>query len=126
MNRHDSPDAKRAVRREFQHADISKHLTAAAPALGHAYEELYDRLIDYGAHPNERGTSLSSAMENTEDGGMRFNTIYLHNDEVMLNMALRTTAQVGICVLRIAQIIYPWRTQATGVKFQLETIAQRF
>jgi hypothetical protein len=126
MGRHDSPDATRAVRKEFQHVKIVEHLKAANAEIGRVYSELYDRAIEYGAHPNERGTSLSSTIEDIEDGGKRFNTVYLHGDGFMLDFALRTTAQVGICVLRIAQIIYPSRMQATGVQFKLETISKRF
>jgi hypothetical protein len=79
-----------------------------------------------GRHPNERGTSVAMTIGETEDGGLRFNTVYLHADGLLLGFLLKTTAQVGICVLRIAQVIYALRSQATGVQFQLETIAKRF
>jgi hypothetical protein len=126
MSRHDSPDATKLVRKEFQHIKICEHLAAANADVGRAYTRLYDQAIDYGAHPNERGTSLSTTIENIEDGGKRFNTVYLHGDGLMMDFALKTTAQVGLCVLRIAQLIYPSRTQATGVQFQLGILCKRF
>lgn len=111
---------------EFTHGRVARGITSANPDLGRVYTELYDRAIDYGAHPNERGTSMGSALEDTDDGGKRLLTIYLHEDGLLLDFALRATAQVGICVLRIAQAIYPLRMQATGVQLQLETISKRF
>lgn len=113
-------------RDEFTHGKVTRGIAAADAAVGGVYSQLYDRTIDYGAHPNQLGDSMGSALEDAEDGGKRFLTIYLHEDGLLLDFALRTTAQVGICVLRIAQLIYPLRMQATGVLFQLETIAKRF
>lgn len=113
-------------RDEFTQGKVARGITAADAEVGRSYNELYDRTIDYGAHPNQLGDSMGSALEDTGDGGKRFVTIYLHEDGLMLDFALRTTAQVGLCVLRIAQLIYPLRMQATGVQFQLETIAKRF
>lgn len=111
---------------EFTHGKVTRYITASDADLGHVYTTLYDRTIDYGGHPNERGTSVSMTMEETEDGGRCFNTVYLHGDGLLLDFALKTTAQVGICALRLAKVIYPHRVQATGVEFQLETISRRF
>lgn len=111
---------------EFTHGRVLRHLRTADPQLAEVYSGLYDRTIDYGAHPNERGISVGMNFEDTLDGGRRFNTIYLHGEGPILNLLLKSTAQVGICVLRIAQLIYPERTQATGVKFTLETIRKQF
>lgn len=113
-------------KKEFTHGKVTKDITNADPDVARAYTELYDRAIDYGAHPNERGASMGSAITDTDDRGVRFETIILHEDGVMLDFSLRTIAQVGICVLGIAQIIYPLRMQATGVQFQLDTISKRF
>ena len=113
-------------REEFTHGKVARGIAAADPDVGRSYNELYDRTIDYGAHPNQLGDSMGSTLEETEDGDARFVTIYLHADGLMMDFALRTTAQVGLCVLRIAQLIYPLRMKATGVQFQLETICKRF
>lgn len=126
ISRHDSPAALAGVRKEFTHGKVVRHITDTDADLGHVYKTLYDRTIDYGGHPNERGASLNMTIEETEDGGRRFNTAYLNADELMLGLALKTTAQVGICVLRISKVIYPYRMTATGVEFQLDTISRRF
>lgn len=126
MNRHDSSKAKQKVRKEFTHGKICANIKEAAPKLGSVYSELYDRVIDYGAHPNERGASLSSNMKDTVDGGRSYTTTYLHGDGLQLDFGLKTTAQVGIWVLSIAQVIYPTRMQATGIQYELEDISKRF
>ncbi len=126
MNRHDSAKAKQKVRDEFKHGKICANMKKDAPKLEKIYSGLYDQVIDYGAHPNERGASLSSGMKDTIDGGISYTTTYLHGDGLQLDFGLKTTAQVGIWVLSIAQIIYPTRMQATGIQYELEDISKRF
>lgn len=126
MNRHESPDSTKIVRREFHHTKICECLAVANTDLGGVYSILYDRTIEFGAHPNVHGASLGSSVEDTEDDGLRLLTFFLHAEGPKLDFALRTAAQVGICVMRIAQLIYPTRMQATGVQVLLETISKRF
>lgn len=128
MGRHDprTRSQQDKWKEEFTHRKVVRSIASADLDLGRSYSELYDRTIDYGAHPNERGSSMSSAFEDVEDGGKRFVTIYLSNNELYLAFALKTSAQVGLCVLRIAQMIYPLRLQATGVHLQLATLCKRF
>jgi hypothetical protein len=126
MSRHDNPDALKGVRKEFTHGNVARQVTVADADLGRVYATLYDRTIDYGGHPNERGTSANMTMENMQDGGLRYSAVYLHGDGLLLDFALKTTAQVGICALRIAKVIYPHRVQATGVQSQMEIISKRF
>ena len=113
-------------RAEFTHGKVAGSVVAADANLGAAYKALYERTIDYGAHPNEKGASMSTMIEEADNGDTRFGTVYLHSDGVVQDRMLRFVASVGICVLGIAQVIYPFRMQAIGVKFQLATIAKRF
>ena len=126
MNRHDSPTAMKAVRDKFTHGKVSRHITDTDAKLGGIYKTLYDRTIDYGAHPNEMGASLSSKTVDMEDGGKQFLTIYLHGEGLLLDFGLKAAAQVGLCVLRIARLIYPTRMQAVGISHQLDDMCKRF
>src|SRR5258707_9743255 len=58
MNRHDSLATLKAVRDEFSHGKVTRHISASDANLGRVYTTLYDRTIDYGGHPNGRGASL--------------------------------------------------------------------
>ena len=114
--RHNGSAEKKKVRKEFTNGNISRQMKAKAPKLEAAYSEFYDRLIDNGAHPNERGMSLSSSIEKTDDGGENWMTIYLHGVGLPMQAGFRTAAQVGLLVLLIAQDIYPDRMQAPGIQ----------
>lgn len=127
MSRHElrSGSQKDKWRKEFSHGAISRCLSEADPILGEIYKELYERTIDYGAHPNGIGASMGSHIEDLPDGGKDHQTLYLNINALMLTFGLKFTAQVGLCVLRIAREIYPSRMQALGVVWQLEDLCQR-
>ena len=126
MGRNDSENNKEAVRKEFSANKVKRHLQSANAKVRTAYEALYERLIDFGAHPNEKGFSMSSAIRRQPNGDIQLDTVYLHGDGMPLNLALRTAAQVGICVLRIGQILYPQRCNDLGLDTELDAIMQRF
>lgn len=125
MCRNDSPVTKQAVRKEFTHAKVKIHIQAASSNLGNLYERLYDGLIDFGAHPNEQGFSLSSEIRRT-DGSVHFDTIYLHGDGLPMELGIKTCAHVGIWVLHIAQILYPERFQVLSIKEELEELRKLY
>lgn len=113
-------------RKEFSNGKVSHHLTSADASLGEIYTELYDQTINYGGHPNERGMSMNSEIFDLPDGGKQFQALYLHGNGLMLDFGLRMTAQVGLCALRIARVIYPTRVQAIGVEYELGEMCKRF
>lgn len=128
MDRHEpgTRSQKDKWKKEFTHGNVSRGLNASNATLGDIYTKLYDRTIDYGGHPNERGASMSSDLVHLPDGGQQWLTVYLHEDGLMLDYCLKTTAQVGLCALRIARLIYPARAQAVGISYQMDDICKRY
>lgn len=53
MARNESDKNKEAVRKEFSAGRVKRKLQSIDVNTGTAYETLYERLIDFGAHPNE-------------------------------------------------------------------------
>ncbi|MDQ0313660.1 hypothetical protein J2S73_000097 [Amorphus orientalis] len=123
--RGESKESRAAVRKEFTAGKIIRHLRMMAPNIAGKYERLYERLIDYGAHPNEQGFVLSSSMVRSEDI-IQFNSIYLHEDGHPLEFALSTCVQVGIGALQIAQLIYPTRFMLLGIGEELTSLRSRY
>lgn len=117
MNRHDSRSRTQQDnwRKEFAIRKIIRNLKAADEDLGNLFAELYDQTIDYGGHPNERGMFMNSDIMDLPDGGKKFLSIYLQGDGLMLDFCLKMTAKVGLCVLRIAQAIYPTRIESVRI-----------
>ncbi|TCA23606.1 hypothetical protein E0H70_28125 [Rhizobium leguminosarum bv. viciae] len=125
MRRNDSEANRAGVRKEFTANKVRQRLRDADQTVAKAYETLYEQLIDFGAHPNEKGFSMSSNIRR-ENGDVHIEAVYLHADGLPLRVALRTTAQVGICVLRVGQLIYADRVESLGIDVDLKAIMQRF
>jgi hypothetical protein len=126
MARNDNEASKKVVLKEFHASRLKEALVAKAPEIGKRYVMLYERLIDFGAHPNEQGYSISSSIDKTEDGTTHLNTIYLHPDGLPLAMAMKTASQVGICALLIAQMIYPGRFELLRIRDDLDVLRTRY
>lgn len=114
MRRNESASKKDRARKEFSHGNVKAFVTKVSAALGAQYSDLYDLLIDYGAHPNERGFSASTAVREIE-AGIRIDTVYLHDDGWQLDTALRVAAEVGLWSLRAARQLYPERMRSLGL-----------
>lgn len=125
MKRNDDEKSKKAVREEFTSGSIRRAVKKADAKIGGHFETLYERLIDFGAHPNEQGFSMSTKLRK-ESGETHILSIYLHDEGVPLDFALKTTAQVAICVLHIAYLLYPARMELQQIRHELDQITTRY
>ena len=115
LDRHQDADALRAMRKEFLAINVQKAVEAVDTRLGQVYRVLYDRAIDFGAHPNVMGVAGSMLMDEQPDKIM-INHLYLHGDDNALLMALKSTAQTGLTSLHIFQHVFPERFLILGVR----------
>ena len=121
MKRHDDDDAKRRVRREFQHVAVLETLRARDATLHPIIEQLYQRAIDFGAHPNERAMTGSMLLEEQPDR-VELQQIYLHGDSLSLDHVIKTTAQVGLGSLCILRHIFRHRFEILGLEDVLDQL----
>ena len=101
LNRHESDADRAKVRSAFTITNIRDALTSSSDEyLKDSFYKLYERTIDFGAHPNE--ISITSNLEITEkEDHKEYISKYLHTD--VIDSSLRTLAQVGVSVLLIFQ-----------------------
>ncbi len=116
--RHDDEAAMKAVKREFTVSNIRVTIGKANQHAAKVFDELYQRTIDFGAHPNERSITGSLAIIEQNDR-KEFQQMYLHGDGLTLDHALKTTAQTGLCALEIFQEVFAARFELLGVRTEL-------
>ncbi len=123
VDRHETEQTLRLMKNTFKIGSIFSLLKKTDDKVYEAIQELYDRTIDYGAHPNPNGVlSTLQVQENDED--VHFQLKYLTNDPVQLQLALKTTAQVGVGALMLFRYVYPERFAITGLYDELKQIAK--
>lgn len=123
MDRHESEQTLRFMKNTFQIRSIFSLLRKTDEKVCDAIQELYDRTIDFGAHPNPSG--VLGTLEVKENGhDINFQMNYLTNDTVQLRLALQTTAQVGVGALMLFRYVYPERFAITGLYDELKQLAK--
>ncbi|MSP67134.1 MAG: hypothetical protein EXQ96_03350 [Alphaproteobacteria bacterium] len=115
LRRHDDKATKRAVKNEFTVSNIRTTIGKINEHAAKVFDELYQRTIDLGAHPNEQAVTGSLAITKQENR-TEFQQIHLHSDSLSLDHGLRTTAQTGVCSLEIFQGVFAERFELLGIR----------
>jgi hypothetical protein len=121
--RHDNDAAMKQMKSEFTVAKVRSTIAQLDSKLATVFADLYDRTIDFGAHPNERAVS-SSALVTKRPGSTILSQLYLHTDGLQLKHGLRTAAQVSVCALSLLQMGYPDRFHSLGLDADLASLRQ--
>jgi hypothetical protein len=100
LRRHDNAASLKAVKTAFQIAKVSETIRVANVEIGSVFNELYQRAIDFGGHPNEMSVTSNVSIKQ-RPGRKELQQVYLHGDGLQLVHALKTTAQAGVCALSI-------------------------
>jgi hypothetical protein len=119
INRNDDVAAKKASRAIFAYANVLSSLTDAQPPLASIADSLYDRLVDFGGHPNPFSILTNLEMANG-NSVVDFKLFYINAGGMQQNLALKTLGQVGLTCLYVFKIIWKERFDITGVSDQIE------
>ena len=103
-----------ASRKAFRHDLVVTSVTATNLHAGKRFEDLYQRTIDFGGHPNERSVTGSMKMIEEPDRRVML-AVMLHGDDAALDMALKSVAQCGMVSLEMLQVIYNAKFEILGI-----------
>lgn len=121
LRRHDDEASKQKVRNEFKVGAMLNLAAELNQKEGEVARLLYERTIDSGAHPNE--LALIQALQINENAEkIEFKCIYLDQDSLALQAAIKATAQVGVCALSLFREVYPERFAILGVTDLLQHV----
>ena len=108
----------KAMKNEFKISEIKETIKQMNQHTSIVFDELYQRAIDFGGHPNERAVTGNLAI-NKQGDRREFQQIYLHSDGLTLDHALKTTAQAGVCAMEILQEVFSERFELLGIRDEL-------
>jgi hypothetical protein len=121
LRRHDSPQSRKVVEGEFRIRALLRLLRSRDEKLGTIATELYERTIDFGAHPNER--ALTQILKHTSNQtAHRMDLTYLSGHTSAMDLCLKSTAQVVACGLRVFAHVYPERYNLLGLTDRLPVL----
>ncbi len=121
LSRHDNDSTEKKVREEFHHGNVIKTLKSVDNENHKVAVALYQRTIDFGAHPNERAMSASMGVK--KDGGKSYYMQdYLSGGTMNHRHSLKSCAQVGLCALFVFGGIYRERFAILGITERLKSL----
>jgi len=120
-NRHVSEADMNAMKSKFRISEVKAVIRRYDARLGDVVDELYERSISFGGHPNPHATFSSMQLE-TEDGTTAVTQWAMTGDETVLAHALRSVAQVGLAALFIFQHAFKAKFELLGIRTEIDAL----
>jgi len=121
LNRHADEKSTAKVRNTFTQTNIKDALSRRDQSLCKTYDHLYQRTIDFGAHPNERSVTGALTIRESADQN-ELEQAYLVGDSLAIDHALKTAAQAGLCTLMMFQWLFKERFELLGIKQEIQEL----
>lgn len=116
----DKDEASRdRVRQVFHIGPMIDDLVKADKNVGTPIKVLYERTIDYGAHPNEKSVFSNFQLLKKTDA-VHLNSLFLNCEKLPLSFALKTSAQMGIASLKTFTMIFAKRFELLRLTDDIE------
>jgi len=119
LKRGSSEQWRKQSKKEFTFRRANESLRSQDPVLAAAAEELYERAIDFGGHPNSPAFLQSLGIKDSLEG-RRLELNYLTVERVAHDLCLKSAAQVGVVCLRVFGLIYRERFEISGLAMKVE------
>lgn len=119
--RNDDESSKSKCRNEFKVENARSTHQSFDSATAKQVHELYERVIDLGAHPNQQGVlSAMNLSEAEEETTCQVGLILPKVITVLI--ALKTAMEVAIGTFKVYQLIFPERFKIMSLDEEIETI----
>jgi hypothetical protein len=122
LDRDETDDALKAMKKAFLIGPLLEELKETDAGLYEVVRILYERTIDLGAHPNPLGM-LAMAEMTKDEKGVNYGAVYLTNNPTLVAGSLKTTAQVGIAVLRLFRHVHTERFDLIGLSDDIKHLS---
>ena len=121
LRRNEDGQAKRRCQPEFKVTKVRQTHQALDAAAAKEFHEMYESLIDFGAHPNQFGVMMAMGKTRT-DRQVDFSVGILHPTQSPVLFALRMAVRTAIGALKTFQLVFPERFTLTGLDLEIETL----
>jgi hypothetical protein len=119
-NRHVSDADMQAQKEAFRIGQIKNVIESFDPQLATIFNELYQRSIDFGGHPNPHGTFSAMKIEDSESPVLSMTAFV--TDPPALQHAMKSVAQVGLAALFIFQHIFKANFELLGIREEMNKL----
>ncbi len=119
LRRNEDEAAKKSCKKEFTVANVRATHRSLDSAGAKVMGQLYERTIDFGAHPNQMGLFIS--MRRAEQP-LTYKVGILHPEAFAIVATVKMAVEVAIGTLKVFQLIFPQRFQIMSIDLKIEEI----
>ncbi len=118
LNRHVDEVNLKAMKNEFLIGNVRKTLARVDPETATEEAMLYQRVIDFGAHPNPYSILRPTSKKNEAEWTTYLEEVFSQDCPAM-RLCLKTTAETGLCALRVFRNVWQQRFDILGITDKL-------
>ncbi len=122
LRRNDDAAAKARCKAEFTVLNVRATHSALEPAVADVLQVLYERTIELGGHPNERGVFAAMTRTDSDQGRRTFGVVFLANNPLLIAVALKTAVEAAVGALKTFRLVFPERFGNTGMDDDIEKL----
>lgn len=123
LSRNDNAATKAKCKSEFTVAKVRSTHEGLDQAAAKQLQETYEKLIDFGAHPNQMGVLTSMTKSRTEKQ-IDYQIGILLPDRTTVAFGLRMAVAVAVGALKAFELIYPERLTLAGIGLEIEKLIE--
>jgi hypothetical protein len=121
MSRHVSAQDMQVQKQKFRISEVKKVIASFDAKLANIFNNLYERSIDFGGHPNPH--AAMSTVEMPDDAlNQSFMAVALSADAKVLLHAMKSVSQVGLTTLFIFQHIFKAKFELLGIRTEMDRL----
>ena len=124
LYRSDNDQRKTAANNALWNSKLRESIAGRDANLAIHYQTLYERLIEFGAHPNELGVISDMLLERNKSSGAKVGQIYLQGNSIPLDHGLRSAGQVGLCILKIFELLFSTEFRELGISARIPHVSR--
>ena len=121
LRRNDDEPSMSKCKSEFKIRNVHSTHQTFDSVTAKQLHELYEWMIDLGAHPNPKGVLTSMTLSETEEETTCQVGLLAPKDLTVL-FALKTAVEVAIGMFKVYQLIFPERFKIMGLDEEIEAL----
>jgi hypothetical protein len=121
LDRHSGESEMKAQKLAFQIKTVRASVGRHDAALADTFDQLYQRTIDFGGHPNPYG-SVGTTVFDELDGETAMTVVAFSNDPLIVEFGLRSTAQAGLTALFILLHVFKEKFELLGIRQVIDVL----
>lgn len=119
--RNEGAKEKTKCKQEFTIVNVHATLEALDHDTARHLKELYESLIDYGAHPNQLGVLINIAHSKTDEK-IDYQVGILNPKPLPMIVTIKLAIAVAIGTLKVFQLIFPERFEIMSIDNRIEKL----